>query len=89
MPNYKLVFDKRSAAPVRSISFSGEDASEVFLIAQKYDCPAELWVEDEHLCTLARSGNSGEIWVLSGKRVPGVKGDRAIDRHQHAELPAG
>jgi hypothetical protein len=69
MPNYKLVFSERSNAPVRSIAFSGTDAAEVFLLAQRYEGPAELWVEEQHVCTLARSGNSGEVWVLSGHRA--------------------
>ena len=70
MPNYRLVFAERLAdTPIRSISFTSKDAREALLLAQHHDGPAELWEENQHLCTLIRTGSAGEIWVISGKRA--------------------
>ena len=70
MPNYRLVFAERlTDTPIRSISFTSTDAREALLLAQHHKGPAELWEEDQHLCTLVRMGSCGEIWVISGKRA--------------------
>ena len=67
MPNYRLVFTNPSERkPIRSINFSARDPGQALLLAQRHNSPAELWVEDKHLCTLRRTGAKGEIWVISG-----------------------
>lgn len=68
MPNYRLVFAPRGEQEERSIFFHGADAAEALLIAQRHDGPAQLWEEDRHVCTLHKSGNNGEVWIISQER---------------------
>jgi hypothetical protein len=49
------------------VSFVGDDPAEALLLAQRYDSPAELWVEDKFLCRLERTGERGELWVIHGR----------------------
>lgn len=65
MPHYRLIFAAREGQETRSVFFEGEDAAKAFLIAQHHKGPAQLWEEDRHVCTLHRSGNNGEVWVIS------------------------
>lgn len=68
MPTYRVVFlEPLGETPVRSISFDGDDAGQALLLAQNHDGPAELWQEDQRVCTLLRSGNYGELWVISNR----------------------
>lgn len=65
MPNYRLVIGAREGQEEESIFFRGDDAAEALLIAQKHQSPAQLWDGDRHVCTLHRSGNDGEVWIIS------------------------
>jgi hypothetical protein len=74
MPNYRVVFlEPLGETPVRSISFEGEDAGQALLLAQNHDGPAELWREDQRVCTLVRTGNCGELWVISNREPAGAQ----------------
>lgn len=68
MPNYRLIIAAREGQGTQSISFHGDDAAEALLIAQRHQSPAQLWEDDRHLCTLHRSGNDGEVWIISQER---------------------
>jgi hypothetical protein len=65
MHTYRLVFKEE---PPSSVTFEAEDAAEAFRLAQSHDCPAELWTDDHHVCTLDRTGSQGEIWVITGSQ---------------------
>ena len=66
MPNYRLIFtDEPEGSAGQSVAFTATDASEALLLAQRHASPAELWMEDKHLCTLSRSGGNGEFWIIS------------------------
>lgn len=65
MPNYRLIFTSHTDREERTVEFEGHDAAEALLIAQRYQSPAQLWQDDRHLCTLHRSGNDGEVWIIS------------------------
>lgn len=66
MPDFQLVFkNSRKESPIKSVSFRGKDAGEALIIAQRHKCPVELWSEDQHICTLSRAGNEGQVWVIS------------------------
>lgn len=66
MPDYRLVFrGSPNEYPIKSVSFRGKDPGEALLIAQRYKCPAELWSEGHHICTLNSAGNEGQVWVIS------------------------
>lgn len=65
MPHYRLVVSGREGKTAQSIFFQGQDAAEALLIAQRHAGPAQLWEEDRHVCTLHRSGNDGEVWIIS------------------------
>lgn len=66
MPNYRLVFKSSpKESPIKSVSFRGKDPGEALLIAQRHKCPVELWSEGEHICTLDRAGNEGQVWIIS------------------------
>lgn len=71
MPDYQLVF-KNSAkdSPIKSVRFRGKDAGEALIIAQRHQCPAELWSDNQHICTLSRGGNDGQVWVISRGAEP-------------------
>lgn len=79
MPNYRLVFTNSSEqTPIRSVSFAAKDAGEAFLLAQRHNGPAQLWVDDKHLCTLSRTGAKGEIWVISGSEAASESGSGSL-----------
>lgn len=80
MPHYRLIFAAGEGQETRSVSFEGQDAAEALLIAQRHKGPAQLWEEDRHICTLHRSGNNGEVWVISQRQTA----DRAAARPQLA-----
>ena len=66
MPNYRLVFTSEPAESAgRAIAFIADSPTEALVLAQRHDSPAELWQDDRHLCTLSRSGNEGEFWIIS------------------------
>lgn len=66
MPSYRLVFTSEPAEEIgSSVCFTADNASEALILAQRHDSPAELWQDDRHLCTLSRSGNEGEFWIIS------------------------
>lgn len=68
MRTYRLIFrGPRNGRPFSSVTFVGDDPAEALLLAQRYESPAELWVEDQFLCTLQRTGDRGELWVISGR----------------------
>ncbi len=52
--------------PMRSITVKLQNRDEAFLVAQRYDGPAELWDGDTHICTIRRTNDDG-IWVLSNE----------------------
>jgi hypothetical protein len=68
MPHYRLVIAPHEGRDAKSIFFQGEDAAEALLIAQRHESPAQLWEDDRHVCTLHRSGNDGEVWIISQER---------------------
>lgn len=66
VPDYKLVFKNSvKESPIKSVNFHGKDAGEALLIAQRHECPVELWSDQQHICTLSRAGNEGQVWVIS------------------------
>lgn len=65
MPNYRLVLPPRGKQEAQSIRFHGADAAEALLIAQRHEGPAQLWEDGRHVCTLHKSGNNGEVWIIS------------------------
>lgn len=66
MPNYRLVFKHApKESPIKSVNFHGKDPGEALLIAQRHQCPVELWSDNQHLCTLSRSGVEGQVWIIS------------------------
>lgn len=68
MPNYRIIFAARGDQEAKTIEFDGDDAAEALRIAQRHERPAQLWEEGRHLCTLHRSGNDGEVWIISNER---------------------
>jgi hypothetical protein len=67
VPEYRLVFSSSSEeSPTRSVAFTGRNPAEALLIAQRYHGPAELWSADQYICTLRRTGDEGQLWVISG-----------------------
>lgn len=71
MPNYRLVFAKPGRAKAAaSVDFTARDAGEALILAQRHEGPAELWEGEAHLCTLQRSGKSGQFWIISGNEAP-------------------
>lgn len=67
MPMYHLVFKGLPERPVRSVTFYGESPAEALEVARRQDGPAEFWIESQYICTLRRSGENGDIWVISGE----------------------
>lgn len=66
MTTYRLIFTKEpDDGTARSLSFTANDASEALLVAQRHESPAQLWIGDQQLCTLSRSGTSGAFWIIS------------------------
>jgi hypothetical protein len=64
MSNYRLVFAP-GETPVRFVAFTARDPGEAFLIAQQYHSRAQLWKEDEYVCTLQQSGGDRGFWVIT------------------------
>lgn len=70
MPDYRLVFkNSPKDSPIKSVNFRGKDPGEALLIAQRHKCPVELWSDDQHLCTLSRTGE-GQVWIISKGGAP-------------------
>ena len=67
MPMYHLVFKGLPERPVRSVTFYGESPAEALEVARRQDGPAEFWIETQYICTLRRSGEDGDIWVITGE----------------------
>ena len=67
MPMYHLVFKGVPERPVRSVTFYGESPAEALEVARRQDGPAEFWIETQYICTLRRSGQDGDIWVITGQ----------------------
>lgn len=73
MANFRLVFPDWKDRPIRSIAFTAADAGEALLIAQRHDAPAELWREDERICTIDTMAGKGSMWVIGpggARRAP-------------------
>lgn len=67
MPYYRVVLARGNRSePIHSVVFDARDAADALLIAQHHDGAAELWKDDQYVCTLRRSGANGEVWVISG-----------------------
>ena len=64
MPKYRLVFPhgKSTTAPVE---FVAPDARQALIIAQRHEGPAELWCEDEHICTLDTVSEECAMWFIT------------------------
>lgn len=66
MPTYRLVFaEEPDRSPSRSVCFTADDAGQALILAQQRGSPAELWLGERHLCTLSRSGDSSNFWIIS------------------------
>lgn len=64
MSECRLIVDLGPSGPVRSLSINLHSRSEAFLVAQRYDRPAELWDGNKRVCSISRSGPGG-MWILS------------------------
>lgn len=87
MPMYHLIFKGRPDRPVRSVTFHGESPADALELAKRQDGPAEFWIDNQFICTLSRSGENGEIWVISGDRDSGEGQAPELPRYE-AALPA-
>lgn len=65
MPDFCLIFRTPSASQPQIASIAAKDAHEAFVLAQRYGGPAELWSDDQHICTLDRAGDAGSMWVIT------------------------
>lgn len=64
MPECRLVVRLHDESPMKSVSVTLRDRSEAFLVAQRYDAPAELWEGNKNVCTISRSEEDG-FWIIS------------------------
>lgn len=64
MSECRLVVDLGPEGPARSISIKLERRADAFLVAQRYDRPAELWDRGRKVCGLKLS-RPGGVWVIS------------------------
>lgn len=65
MTHYRLLVHMEQSGPVNAISINLRNRDEAFVVAQRYDGPAELWDEDKLLCTIRHSGAG--VWMISEK----------------------
>ena len=68
MPNFRVVLVRgENETPIRAVNVTARDAADALLIAQRHQGLAELWKDDEYVCTLRRGGANSEVWIISSE----------------------
>jgi hypothetical protein len=60
--NYRLLFRSSDDRSAPAICFEGSDPGQALLLAQRHECPAELWGDGKYLCTLRRAPSG--FWTI-------------------------
>lgn len=67
MPVYTMKFSEDGRGEAKRIEFEAENASAALVVAhhEASNRCAELWCEDQCLCSIQRVGQDGDVWLVT------------------------
>lgn len=68
MPCYHVIFKEPTSRGPHALSFTAADAGQALAIAQRQSGQAEIWCEEEFLCSIEQSGTEHGFWMISPDR---------------------